>query len=97
MNRNLIAILALATASAAMAGDGLDAGSMVRLRALRSGFSATRHDDGSHRMKRKAADSVKTVGGFMELNPTEISSASPVDKGTVIITNRNVFLTACKK
>lgn len=69
MNRNLIAILALATASAAMAGDGLDAGSMVRLRALRSGFSATRHDDGSHRMKRKAADSVKTVGGFMELNP----------------------------
>ena len=33
----------------------------------------------------------------MELKPTEIRRAIPVDRGTVMITSRKVFFTACRK
>ena len=33
----------------------------------------------------------------MELSAVEISNAIPVEIGTVMITIRNVFFTACKK
>ena len=39
----------------------------------------------------------KCVEKVMELSPAEIKSASPVETGTVIMTRRKVFCTACRK
>ena len=33
----------------------------------------------------------------MEHSPVEMSRAMPVESGTVMMTNRKVFFTACKK
>ena len=33
----------------------------------------------------------------MELRAREMTRASPVDRGTVMMTSRKVFFTACKK
>ena len=34
---------------------------------------------------------------LIELSPADMSSARPVERGTVIITNKKVFFSACKK
>ena len=46
-------------------------------------------------MKKRWRDSGLNRSGLMELSPTEINSAIKVESGTVMITSRNVFRTAC--
>lgn len=65
--RNFIALFALATAMCATAGDGLDPGSMARLRSVRSGLTTVRQNDGSRRVMRTPAAAPSTIGAFMTL------------------------------
>lgn len=69
MKRYIIPSILLSSIGLCCAANGLDAGSMARLRSLRNGFKIERANDGRFRLKRAGARmSATTVGAFMILN-----------------------------
>ncbi|MDE5664262.1 MAG: S8 family peptidase [Muribaculaceae bacterium] len=93
MTRKLITLMAIAaTLSGVAAPATLDPGSVARLRSLRSGYTAMKQPDGTHRLRRTPA-APATVGAFVTITPGYTAADLEAEGYTLTPTRGDFYLT----